>query len=77
MGVEGPEDGAFRGVGGLGVVDCVDEEREAKDVREKNKLLWVVSYGFFPVLAVICRLECNWAYMPHITADLPSFDEEI
>jgi hypothetical protein len=53
VGVEGAEDGAFCSVGWLGVVDCVDEEREAKDVREKNKLLWVVSCGFFPVLAVI------------------------
>lgn len=39
MGVEGAEDGAFGGVWGLGVVDSVDEEGQAENVREKNKLL--------------------------------------
>lgn len=38
--MEGAEDGAFCGVGGFGVVDGVDEKREAEDVREENEFLW-------------------------------------
>jgi hypothetical protein len=39
VGVEGPEDGAFGGAWGLGVVDGVDEEGEAEDVGEENEFL--------------------------------------
>jgi hypothetical protein len=40
VGVEGPEDGAFGGVWGFGVVDGVDEEGEAEDVGKENEFLW-------------------------------------
>jgi hypothetical protein len=37
--MEGPQDGAFGAVCRLGVVDCVDEEGEAEDVREEDEFL--------------------------------------
>ena len=39
VGMEGAEDGAFGAGGGFGVVDGVDEEREAEDVGEEDELL--------------------------------------
>lgn len=37
--VEWPEDGTFGAGGGLRVVDCVNEEREAEDVGEEDEFL--------------------------------------
>jgi len=37
--VEGPQDGALGGAGGLGVVDGVDEEGEAENVGEEDEFL--------------------------------------
>lgn len=39
MCVKGPQDRAFSGVGGLGVVDVVDEEGETQDIREEDEFL--------------------------------------
>ena len=37
--MEGPEDGAFGGVGGFGVVYGVDEEGEAENIGEEDEFL--------------------------------------
>lgn len=39
MAVEWAEDGAFRAGGRFGVIDCVDEEGETKDIGKEDEFL--------------------------------------
>ena len=70
MGVERAQDTAFGAGRWFGVVYCVDEEGEAKDVGEEDEFLQRVRK------TSIGKRVRN-TYMSHITGYLPNFDKEI